>query len=127
MPLYSSTFIDKSKFGDKTFHKTSPNLNRCMSADPKSLATLAISTSKQKHKQSEKQISDECETRSKSGDIKKFRSTDEFIAGWSAACINTTILFPVNKLIFRQMAGGHGAYVAADQMKEEGEHSSINM
>lgn len=88
-----------------------------MSADPKSLATLAISTSKQKL---EAKLSDESNDCIKSNDVKKFRSSDEFIAGWSAACINTTILFPVNKLIFRQMAGGHGAYVAADQMKEEG-------
>lgn len=50
----------------------------------------------------------------------KFRSTDEFIAGWTAAFINTTALFPINKLIFRQMAGGHRTQIAADQMKEEG-------
>jgi hypothetical protein len=54
----------------------------------------------------------------------KFRSTDEFVAGWTAAFINTTALFPINKLIFRQMAGGHGAQKAADQMKEEGEYKA---
>lgn len=48
------------------------------------------------------------------------RSTDEFVAGWTAAFINTTALFPINKLIFRQMAGGFRTQFAADQMKEEG-------
>jgi len=83
-----------------------------MSADPKSLATLAITTTnprKNRHLDEHDQ-----------NPINKFRSTDEFVAGWTAAFINTTALFPINKLIFRQMAGGHGAQYAADQMKEEG-------
>lgn len=98
-----------------------------MSVDPKSLATLAISTSKhkqQKDLQAKIPDDDTGDSNAKSGNVKKFRSIDEFIAGWSAACINTTILFPVNKLIFRQMAGGHGSYVAAGQMKDEGMYPS---
>lgn len=97
-----------------------------MSADPKSLATLAItasSSSKRKKKPDSSSSSgdggdsDESDNPSQ---YHKFRSTDEFVAGWTAAFINTTALFPINKLIFRQMAGGHGASKAADQMKEEG-------
>lgn len=89
-----------------------------MSADPKSLATLAIMNRKKKKPG---------EIHDNDGDIDqdsphKFRSTDEFAAGWTAAFINTTALFPINKLIFRQMAGGHGAQFAADQMKEEGSY-----
>lgn len=82
-------------------------VNCCMSADPKSLATLAISITSDNGDNTEL--------------LQKFRSTDEFVAGWAAAFINTSALFPINKLIFRQMAGGHGASIAAGQMKEEGQ------
>jgi len=100
-----------------------------MSADPKSLAALAITTTKAKpanDKLVDKRFP-QSKTSNLDGDDRgraahhaSFRSTDEFIAGWTAAFINTTALFPINKLIFRQMAGGHGAQIAADQMKEEG-------
>lgn len=48
------------------------------------------------------------------------QSWNEFNAGLTAAIINTTALYPINKLIFRQMAGGYGTQYAADQMKREG-------
>lgn len=89
-----------------------------MSADPKSLAVLAIASAKKKTKKPD--CSEDESPDLDAMPIQKFRSTDEFVAGWTAAFINTTALFPVNKLIFRQMAGGHGASIAADQMKEEG-------
>lgn len=96
-----------------------------MSADPKSLATLAIATAKKN--KARKKSSDGTSDAEGAPDADpheghKFRSTDEFVAGWTAAFINTTALFPINKLIFRQMASGHGAQKAADQMKEEGEY-----
>uniref|UniRef100_A0A6G1SI51 Mitochondrial carrier triple repeat protein 1 n=1 Tax=Aceria tosichella TaxID=561515 RepID=A0A6G1SI51_9ACAR len=95
-----------------------------MSADPKSLATLAIASAK-KNKARKKSSDGSAEADAGASDADpheghKFRSTDEFVAGWTAAFINTTALFPINKLIFRQMASGHGAQKAADQMKEEG-------
>lgn len=105
-----------------------------MSADPKSLATLAIASAKTKPKPTNGANQSSSASTSPSdgeadGDTpheqhRSFRSTDEFVAGWSAAFINTTALFPINKLIFRQMAGGHGAQIAADQMKEEGKSVS---
>lgn len=55
---------------------------------------------------------------------KFFKINDEFVAGCAAAFVNTTALFPINKLIFRQMAGGHKTLTAADQMKEEGKYRS---
>lgn len=99
-----------------------------MSADPKSLATLAIASNLNKRASNDDIKNDDCDEANKGKTnkdsrkpvIHKFRSTDEFVAGWTAACINTTALFPINKLIFRQMAGGHKAQYAADQMKEEG-------
>lgn len=94
-----------------------------MSADPKSLATLAIASTNAKKKKRQKlgySSSDGDGDGDPNETLHKFRSTDEFVAGWTAAFINTTALFPINKLIFRQMAGGHGAQLAADQMKEEG-------
>jgi hypothetical protein len=96
-----------------------------MSADPKSLATLAITTARKN--KAKKKLSDGSSEAEGAPDADpheghKFRSTDEFVAGWTAAFINTTALFPINKLIFRQMASGHGAQKAADQMKEEGEY-----
>lgn len=48
------------------------------------------------------------------------KPSHEFIAGWTAAFVNTTTLFPINKLIFRQMAGGFKAQTAAYQMRREG-------
>lgn len=48
----------------------------------------------------------------------KFR--ERFLAGCGAALINTTALFPLNKLIFRQMVDGQNPKKAAGQMKEEG-------
>lgn len=42
------------------------------------------------------------------------------LAGFFAAAINTSIMFPVNKLIFRQMMDGYKALFVADQMKAEG-------
>lgn len=89
-----------------------------MSADPKSLAVLAIASSKKKTKKPDYSEDDGSDL--DAIPIQKFRSTDEFVAGWTAAFINTSALFPINKLIFRQMAGGHGTQIAADQMKEEG-------
>lgn len=101
-----------------------------MSADPKSLATLAITSSQKKRTI----LNNNCDgynihnndSKNDRGvkydrQVPKFRSTDDFVAGWTAAFINTSALFPINKLIFRQMAGGHKALYAADQMKEEGE------
>lgn len=98
-----------------------------MSADPKSLATLAITVANsKKHEEFNEEFNDSNCDGNNNLNIKndicvhKFRSTDEFVAGWSAAFINTTALFPINKLIFRQMAGGHKAQYAAGQMREEG-------
>lgn len=94
-----------------------------MSADPKSFATLAIATAnknKARKKSSDGSIEADGTTDADPHEVHKFRSTDEFVAGWTAAFINTTALFPINKLIFRQMASGQGAQKAADQMKEEG-------
>lgn len=91
-----------------------------MSADPKSLATLAITTAKKKELLNCDGHNINDINKNLDQDVHKFRSTDEFVAGWTAAFINTTALFPINKLIFRQMAGGHKAQIAADQMKEEG-------
>lgn len=54
----------------------------------------------------------------KSSSLRK--PSHEFIAGWAAAFVNTTTLFPINKLIFRQMAGGFKAQTAAYQMRREG-------
>lgn len=92
-----------------------------MSADPKSLATLAIATSSNK-RSSKKPSSyiDDHDDGDHDNHIQKFKSTHEFIAGWTAAFINTTALFPINKLIFRQMAGGHKVFYAGTQMREEG-------
>lgn len=99
-----------------------------MSPNPKSLASLAVMTKKNKNIDDSIGTNNDvinnanlCPNNLKQNDIPKtFRSTDEFVAGWTAAFINTTALFPINKLIFRQMAGGYGTQLAADQMKEEG-------
>lgn len=91
-----------------------------MSADPKSLATLAITASPKKKSSKKSPSSNDDDDGEQDSHIQKFRSTHEFIAGWTAAFINTTALFPINKLIFRQMAGGHKVFYAGTQMKEEG-------
>lgn len=70
-----------------------------MSADPKSMAALAIVTT----------------TKDPSID-----SWHNFVAGLSAAVINTSVLFPVNKLIFRQMSGGLRPHFAISQLCDEG-------
>lgn len=110
-----------------------------MSADPKSLALTAITTTTLKtpptstEPKTKLELNQEVDNdkngqrnflshsrRLQGAPLKTFRSTDEFVAGWVAAFINTSALFPINKLIFRQMAGGHKTLFAADQMKEEG-------
>lgn len=91
-----------------------------MSADPKSLATLAIATSSKKKSSKKPSSKNDDDDGDPDNQIHKFRSTHEFVAGWTAAFINTTALFPINKLIFRQMAGGHKVFYAGTQMKEEG-------
>lgn len=102
-----------------------------MSADPKSSASLAVTSNLNRRSRNESLSSAICDeanmenTHVGKSVIRKFRSTDEFVAGWTAACINTTALFPINKLIFRQMAGGHKAQYAADQMKEEGKIDKV--
>lgn len=101
-----------------------------MSADPKSLATLAIASAKKNKTRQKSSLEGSSDGDGGTDadpheDGHKFRSTDEFVAGWVAAFINTSVLFPINKLIFRQMAGGHGAQKAVDQMKEEGEYEQL--
>ncbi|KAF5286354.1 hypothetical protein FQR65_LT12648 [Abscondita terminalis] len=44
----------------------------------------------------------------------------EFLCGWGAACINITITYPINKLIFRQILGGSKAYGAVKDLYDEG-------
>ncbi|RZC34497.1 solute carrier family 25 member 51, partial [Asbolus verrucosus] len=44
----------------------------------------------------------------------------EFVCGWSAAFINITITYPINKLIFRQMLHGIKANNAFHQLRSEG-------
>lgn len=51
---------------------------------------------------------------------RKVRHSDEFLAGMAAGFVNITLLFPVNKLIFRQVAQGYKPFLAATQMREEG-------
>ena len=43
----------------------------------------------------------------------------EFICGWGAAFINICITFPINKIMFRQMAYGVKASSAVNQLKGE--------
>jgi len=47
-------------------------------------------------------------------------SYHEFVAGYFAACTSITLLFPLNKLIFRQMLGSINANEAFKQIKSEG-------
>lgn len=44
----------------------------------------------------------------------------EFVSGYCAACTSITLLFPLNKLIFRQMLGGISPIEAFGQIKSEG-------
>lgn len=44
---------------------------------------------------------------------------NEFICGWSAAFVNILITFPINKIMFRQMAYGVKAKSAVSQFKGE--------
>ncbi|XP_063902454.1 mitochondrial nicotinamide adenine dinucleotide transporter SLC25A51 isoform X2 [Zophobas morio] len=44
----------------------------------------------------------------------------EFACGWTAALINITITYPINKLIFRQMLHGVNVSNAFRQLHEEG-------
>ncbi|CAJ0610181.1 unnamed protein product [Cylicocyclus nassatus] len=46
----------------------------------------------------------------------------EFLCGWAAGCIETCILYPSNKIIFRQQLHGFSAKVAWSQVKSEGIH-----
>ena len=99
-----------------------------MSADPKSLATLAIATANAKKNNmslSNGRSSDGLN--SDPSEVLEFRSTDEFVAGLTAALINTTTLFPINKLIFRQMASGQRVKTAAGFMLEDGKYRLDNM
>lgn len=43
----------------------------------------------------------------------------EFLCGWSAAFVNILITFPINKVMFRQMAYGVKAKNAVSQFKGE--------
>jgi hypothetical protein len=49
-----------------------------------------------------------------------FRSTTEFVSGYIAACASITVLYPLNKLIFRQILGGLSSRVAIAQIQKEG-------
>ncbi|VDM62369.1 unnamed protein product [Angiostrongylus costaricensis] len=44
----------------------------------------------------------------------------DFLCGWGAGCIETCILFPSSKVIFRQQLHGFSAKVAYSQLKSEG-------
>jgi len=50
----------------------------------------------------------------------KLNSYSEFISGYCAACTSIIILFPLNKLIFRQQLDGIGFKAAFVQLKSEG-------
>lgn len=106
-----------------------------MSAYPKSLASSAIATAdeeKQKllqhQQQQQQQLGDDTNSNSNATDLaksvhntlRKFMITDQFAAGSIAAFVNVSALYPLNKLIFRQMVGGHGFQYAAVQLKDEG-------
>ncbi|PAV90963.1 hypothetical protein WR25_19912 [Diploscapter pachys] len=51
--------------------------------------------------------------------LKKSRHLD-FFCGWGAGCIETVILFPSNKIIFRQQLHGFSAKDAVKQLRIEG-------
>lgn len=66
------------------------------------------------------------ETLNKSNDYvdnstKKFvNSYHEFVAGYLAACTSICVLFPLNKIIFRQQLHAIDANVACKQLYSEG-------
>lgn len=45
------------------------------------------------------------------------RDRREFACGWGAAFINICVTFPINKVMFRQMAYGVNASSAMNQLK----------
>ncbi|RNA41886.1 solute carrier family 25 member 51 [Brachionus plicatilis] len=49
-----------------------------------------------------------------------FSSHAEFVSGYIAACTSITVLFPLNKLIFRQILHGSSFRDAFLQLKDEG-------
>lgn len=50
----------------------------------------------------------------------RFSSRDEFTSGYLAACTSIFLLFPLNKLIFRQILDGVSFRKAFDQLRSEG-------
>ncbi|KAK6033760.1 hypothetical protein OSTOST_00062 [Ostertagia ostertagi] len=44
----------------------------------------------------------------------------DFLCGWGAGCVETCMLFPSNKIIFRQQLHGFSARLAWSQVKSEG-------
>lgn len=50
----------------------------------------------------------------------KKRTHTDFLCGWGAGCIETCILYPSNKVIFRQQLHGFSAKEALKQIKSEG-------
>lgn len=57
---------------------------------------------------------------SKNEHSKYISSYSEFVSGYCAACTSITLLFPLNKLIFRQMLGSISFKEAFMQIKSEG-------
>lgn len=49
-----------------------------------------------------------------------FNSRDEFTSGYLAACTSIVFLFPLNKLIFRQILEGLSFHQALEQIRTEG-------
>ena len=41
----------------------------------------------------------------------------DFFCGWGAGCIETCIMFPANKIIFRQQLHGFTAQIAVSQVR----------
>lgn len=50
----------------------------------------------------------------------RFNSKDEFASGYLAACTSIVLLFPLNKIIFRQILDGIGVRQAMAQLRSEG-------
>lgn len=55
----------------------------------------------------------------KNENVNKNKHKNEFLCGWGASFINICITFPINKIIFNQMAYGVKAKNAVDQLKGE--------
>ena len=53
----------------------------------------------------------------------EFRSKTQFVSGYVAACTSITILYPLNKLIFRQILEGTSFRQAFVQLCHEGFHN----